>query len=148
MPIKRASAKANLDNVFGQSRIPAKMSRAGPYARVSTNDRQTLGMQNRAMREYAAQRGWMIVLQVREVNSGQPGARLARNRWRPHAAGRTRAAPAHARQNGRRVGRPATAAVRATEIRKLYHAGLGKSEIARRVQVGQTSVRILAEKAR
>src|ERR1700753_2030673 len=27
-------------------------------------------MQNRAMREYAARRGWTIVLQVREVNSG------------------------------------------------------------------------------
>ena len=27
-------------------------------------------MQNRAMREYAARRGWTIALQVREVNSG------------------------------------------------------------------------------
>ena len=40
------------------------------YARVSTNDQQTLAMQNRAMREYAARRGWTIALQVREVNSG------------------------------------------------------------------------------
>lgn len=47
-----------------------KMLRAGLYARVSTNDQQTLTMQNRAMREYAARRGWMIVLQVREVSSG------------------------------------------------------------------------------
>ena len=46
------------------------MLRAGLYARVSTNDQQTLAMQNRAMREYAARRGWMIALQVREVNSG------------------------------------------------------------------------------
>jgi putative DNA-invertase from lambdoid prophage Rac len=46
------------------------MLRAGLYARVSTNDQQTLAMQNRAMREYAARRGWTIVLQVREVNSG------------------------------------------------------------------------------
>ena len=29
------------------------MFRVGPYARVSTNDQQTLAMQNRAMREYA-----------------------------------------------------------------------------------------------
>src|SRR5262249_21241205 len=36
----------------------------------STNDQQTLAMQNRAMREYAARRGWTIALQVREVNSG------------------------------------------------------------------------------
>jgi putative DNA-invertase from lambdoid prophage Rac len=46
------------------------MFRAGLYARVSTNEQQTLAMQNRAMREYAARRGWIITLQVREVNSG------------------------------------------------------------------------------
>jgi putative DNA-invertase from lambdoid prophage Rac len=46
------------------------MFRAGWYARVSTNDQQTLAMQNRAMRDYAARRGWTIALQVREVNSG------------------------------------------------------------------------------
>ena len=46
------------------------MLRAGLYARVSTNDQQTLAMQNRAMREYAARRDWTIALQVREVNSG------------------------------------------------------------------------------
>jgi DNA invertase Pin-like site-specific DNA recombinase len=40
------------------------------YARVSTNDQQTLAMQDRAMREYAARRGWTIALHVREVNSG------------------------------------------------------------------------------
>jgi hypothetical protein len=46
------------------------MSPAGLYARVFTNDQQTLAMQNRAMREYAARRGWTIAWQVREVNSG------------------------------------------------------------------------------
>ena len=46
------------------------MFRAGLYARVSTVDQQTLTMQNRAMREYAARRGWTITLQVRDVNSG------------------------------------------------------------------------------
>ena len=46
------------------------MFRAGLYAQVSTNDQQTLAMQNRAMREYAARRGWTIALQIREVNSG------------------------------------------------------------------------------
>ena len=46
------------------------MFRAGLYARVSTNDQQTLAMQNWAMREYAGRRGWMIALQVREVGSG------------------------------------------------------------------------------
>jgi DNA invertase Pin-like site-specific DNA recombinase len=34
------------------------MLRAGLYARVSTNDQQTLPMQLRAMREYAVRRGW------------------------------------------------------------------------------------------
>ena len=46
------------------------MFRAGLYARVSTNDQQTLPMQSRAMREYAARRGWTIAMQVREVGSG------------------------------------------------------------------------------
>src|SRR3989440_6585788 len=70
MPIKRASPKAKSNNVFGQARRPVKMFRAGLYARVSTNDQQTLAMQNRAMREHAARRGWTIALQIREVNSG------------------------------------------------------------------------------
>ncbi len=46
------------------------MLRAGLYARVSTDDQQTLAMQNRALREYAARRGWTIAMQVREVGSG------------------------------------------------------------------------------
>jgi putative DNA-invertase from lambdoid prophage Rac len=54
---------------------------------------------------------------------------------------RTRAGLAHARENGKRLGRPATAAIHTAEIRKLYRAGISKSEIARRVQVGRTSVR-------
>ena len=70
MPIKRASQKAKSEHVFGQARRRPKMFRAGLYARVSTNDQQTLAMQNRAMREYAARRSWTIALQVREVNSG------------------------------------------------------------------------------
>src|SRR6516164_1072346 len=70
MPTDRASQKARSDHVFGHARKSAKMLRAGLYARVSTNDQQTLAMQSRAMREYAARRGWTIALQVREVNSG------------------------------------------------------------------------------
>lgn len=46
------------------------MFRVGLYARVSTNDQQTLPMQNRAPREYVARRGWTIAMQVREVGSG------------------------------------------------------------------------------
>ena len=185
------------------------MFRAGLYARVSTTDQQTLAMQNRAMREYAARRGWMIALQVREVGSGA-AKREARERlleaarrreidivlvWRLDRWGRsvtdllatlqelehlgvgfvsltealdlttpagramagllaifaefereilrerTRAGLAHARHNGKRLGRPATAAAHAPVISKLYRAGISKSEIARRLQIGRTSVR-------
>jgi DNA invertase Pin-like site-specific DNA recombinase len=206
---KRPSRKAKSGNVFGQRRRLAKMFRAGLYARVSTNDQQTLAMQNRAMREYAIRRGWAVALQVREVNSGA-AKREARERlleaarrreidvvlvWRLDRWGRsvtdllatlqelehlgvgfvsltealdlttpagramagllaifaefereilrerTRAGLAHARENGKRLGRPATAAVHTAEIRKLRRAGVSKSEIARRLQVGRTSVR-------
>jgi hypothetical protein len=70
MPRKRASPQAKSADVFGQARKQPKMFRAGLYSRVSTDDQQTLAMQSRAMREYAARRGWTIALQVREVNSG------------------------------------------------------------------------------
>jgi len=46
------------------------MFRVGLYARVSKHDQQTLSMQIRAMREYAANREWTISLQVKEVGSG------------------------------------------------------------------------------
>ena len=209
MAAKRAFPKAKSDHVFGQARKPAKMLRAGLYSRVSTNDQQTLAMQNRAMREYAARRGWTIALQAREVNSGATKREArkklleaARRReidivlvWRLDRWGRsvtdllatlqelehlrvgfvsltealdlttpagramagllaifseferevlrerTRAGLAQARLNGKRLGRPATAAVHAAEIQKLHRAGVSKSEIARRVQIGRTSVR-------
>jgi len=209
MPVKRASRKAESGDVFGQSRKQPKMLRAGLYARVSTDDQQTLPMQSRAMREYAARRGWTIAMQVREVGSGA-AQRQAReklleaarrreidvvlvwrlDRWgrsvtdllatlqelehldvgfvsltealdlttpagramagllavfaafeREILAERTRAGLAHARQTGKRLGRPATAAVHAAEVRKLYRAGVSKSEIARRLRIGRTSVR-------
>jgi DNA invertase Pin-like site-specific DNA recombinase len=46
------------------------MFRAGLYARVSTHDQQTLPMQSRALREYAARRGWSVAIHIREVGSG------------------------------------------------------------------------------
>jgi putative DNA-invertase from lambdoid prophage Rac len=209
MPRKRAPEKAKSRDVFGQARKPSKMFRAGLYVRVSTNDQQTLPMQCRAMREYAAQRGWAIAMQVREIGSGtikrQAREKLleaARRReidvvlvWRLDRWGRsvtdllatlqelehlgvgfvsltealdlttpagramagllaifaefereilrerTRAGLAQARKKGKRLGRPATAAVHAAEIRKLHRAGVSKSEIARRLRIGRTSVR-------
>ena len=68
---KRASSKPDSHRVFGQGSGRRKTPcRAGRYARVSTHDQQTLPLQSRAMREYAARRGWSIVVQVREVGSG------------------------------------------------------------------------------
>src|SRR3954453_16927237 len=209
MPIKRALQKPKSNHVFGQARRPAKMFRAGLYARVSTNDQQTLAMQSRAMREYSARRGWTIAMNIREVGSGAARREVrekildaARRReidlvlvWRLDRWGRsvtdllatlqelehlgvgfvsltealdlttpagramagllavfaaferrilgerTRAGLAQARLNGKRLGRPATAAVHAAEIGKPHRFGLSKSEIARRLQIGRTSVR-------
>jgi putative DNA-invertase from lambdoid prophage Rac len=52
---------------------------------------------------------------------------------------RVRAGLAHARQNGKHLGRPPSAAHKATQVRRLYRDGLSKSEIARRIN--RTSVR-------
>src|SRR6195256_2182041 len=212
---KRASETAKSPRVFGQARKPAKMFRAGLYARVSTSDQQTIPLQIRALREYAVRRGWTIALQVKEVGSGASERQLrqklleaARRReidvvlvWRLDRWGRsvadllatlqeleyigvgfvsltealdlttpagramagllavfaeferdilrerTRAGLAQARLNGKRLGRPETAGLQAAEIRKLYRAGASKSEIARRLEIGRTSVRrILADR--
>jgi putative DNA-invertase from lambdoid prophage Rac len=62
---------------------------------------------------------------------------------------RVRAGLAHARQNGKRLGRPLTVGLQAEQVRKLYRAGLSKAEIARRLEIGRTSVRrILKERIR
>ena len=79
MATKRASQKGKSEHVFGHARKPAKMFRAGLYARVSTNDQQTLPMQSRAMCEYVVRRGWTIAMQVREVGSSA-GKREAREK--------------------------------------------------------------------
>ena len=209
MAEKRAFPKAKTDNVFGQRRKPAKMFRVGLYARVSTNDQQTIPLQIRALRGYAARRGWVIAMQVKEVGSGasqrqlrEPLLEAARRReidvvlvWRLDRWGRSatdllatlqelehlgvgfvslnealdlttpagramaallavfaafereilqervRAGLAHARQNGKRLGRPATAAIHTAEIRKLHRGGVSKSEIARQLSIGRTSIR-------
>jgi putative DNA-invertase from lambdoid prophage Rac len=54
---------------------------------------------------------------------------------------RVRAGLAHARQNGKRLGRPINAGRHVAQVRKLYRAGISKAEIARRLQIGRTSVR-------
>jgi putative DNA-invertase from lambdoid prophage Rac len=209
MAAKRTSENAKPHGVFGQTRKPAKMFRAGLYARVSTNDQQTIPLQIRALQEYAARRNWTIALQVKAVGSGASQRQLreklleaARRReidvvlvWRLDRWGRSvadllatlqeldhlgvgfvsftealdlttpagramaallavfaefereilrervRAGLAHARQNGKRLGRPLTAGLHAHRVRKLYRVGVSKSEIARRLKIGRTSVR-------
>jgi DNA invertase Pin-like site-specific DNA recombinase len=205
MPIKQAFPQTQSRKVFGHP------LRVGLYARVSTHDQQTLPLQIRALREYAAKRGWTIVAQIKEVGSGASQRELrttliaaARRRdidvvmvWRLDRWGRSvadlvstlqelqhlgvgfvsltealdlttpagramagllavfaefereilrervRAGLAHARLNGKRLGRPPSVVHKAIEIRKLYRQGISKSEIARRLRIGRTSVRRL-----
>ena len=60
---------------------------------------------------------------------------------------RVRAGLAHARLNGKRLGRPPPVVHKAVEARKLYRQGISKSKIAHRLQIGRTSVRrLLAQK--
>jgi len=58
---------SKIQHGFGQPRKPAKMLRAGLYARVSTLDQQTLPMQMRAMRDYAANRGWTVTCKSKKL---------------------------------------------------------------------------------
>jgi predicted site-specific integrase-resolvase len=71
---KRASKAAKSTRVFGQPQKAPKMFRVGLYTRVSTHDQQTLPLQMRAMREYAAKRDWTIAVQIKEVGSGAADA--------------------------------------------------------------------------
>jgi putative DNA-invertase from lambdoid prophage Rac len=60
---------------------------------------------------------------------------------------RVRAGLAHARHQGKRLGRPPSVAHKAVEAQKLYRQAISKSEIARRLQIGRTAVRrLLAQK--
>lgn len=59
---------------------------------------------------------------------------------------RVKAGIAHARKQGRPHGRPRSASLQKTKIKKLFAQGLNKSEIARRLGIGRTSViRALAQ---
>jgi len=62
---------------------------------------------------------------------------------------RIRAGIAEARLQGKHLGRPVTVGKKAGQIRKLRRAGVSKAEIARRLNIGRTSVRrILGERNR
>jgi DNA invertase Pin-like site-specific DNA recombinase len=56
---------------------------------------------------------------------------------------RVRAGLDHARQHGKRLGRPPSVVHQAAEVRKLFRQGISKSEIARQLRIGRTSVRRL-----
>lgn len=214
MPAKRTFSESKSKRVFGQSRKPVKMLRAGLYARVSTLDQQTLPMQMRALREYVLKRGWVVAEECKEVGSGA-AARAMRQRlidsarrreidivlvWRLDRWGRSvadlvstlqeltvlgvgfvsltealdmttpagramagllsvfaefetdilrervRAGLAHARLQGKRLGRPPTVLENAAAVRTLFRQGVSKSEIARRLGIGRTSVRRLLDR--
>src|SRR5215207_9826775 len=60
---------------------------------------------------------------------------------------RVKAGITRAREQGKAHGRPQTAAKQSAEVKRLYKKGLNKSEIARRLKIGRTSViRILSQK--
>jgi putative DNA-invertase from lambdoid prophage Rac len=60
---------------------------------------------------------------------------------------RVKAGITQAREQGKAHGRPQTAVKKAAEVKRLFKKGLSKSEIARHLEIGRTSViRILSEK--
>ena len=59
---------------------------------------------------------------------------------------RVKAGIAHARQKGKNHGRPPTIKLYEDKIRALFKTGLSKSEIAKKLNIGRTSVRrVLSE---
>ena len=58
---------------------------------------------------------------------------------------RVRAGLAHAHMQGERLGRPPLAAGKAGAARDLFRIGISKSKIARRLEIGRTTVRRLLE---
>lgn len=59
---------------------------------------------------------------------------------------RVKAGIAHARAQGKNHGRPLTASLLADKIKSLYAEGMSKSDIARKLKIGRTSVRRALEK--
>lgn len=53
---------------------------------------------------------------------------------------RVKAGIAHAREQGKPHGRPKTAALKGSEIKKLYEKGINNSEIARKLKISRRSV--------
>jgi DNA invertase Pin-like site-specific DNA recombinase len=60
---------------------------------------------------------------------------------------RVKAGIAQARAEGKPHGRPRTASLLKGQIEEMYEAGMSKSEVARRLSIGRTSVRRMLEDA-
>lgn len=58
---------------------------------------------------------------------------------------RVKAGIAEAREQGRPHGRPRTASLLREQVEEMFEAGMNKSEIARRLSIGRTSVRRMLE---
>lgn len=54
---------------------------------------------------------------------------------------RVKAGIAQAKAEGKRLGRPISAAIKEKEVKRLFAKGLSKAEIARKLDIGRTSVR-------
>jgi putative DNA-invertase from lambdoid prophage Rac len=205
-PKKSGISRPDSREAFGQRKGGLRVAL---YARVSAAHQQTIPMQLRQMREYAARRSWQITLTLQEVKSGakqRPQRELvmaaARRReldvvlvWRLDRWGRSlsdlvltlrdlqelgvdfvsltegfdlttstgramagmvavfaefereircervTAGIEQARREGRHFGRPRSASLKANQVRRLEREHVSKSEIARRLGIGRTSVR-------
>ena len=139
MAEKRAFRKPDSRRVFGQRQKRRTRFRAGLYARVSTHDQPTLPMQNRALREYAARRGWIIALQVREVGSGASEREL---REKLLAAARRREIDAVLVWRLDRWGRSVADLV--TTLQELSHLGVGFVSITEALDLTTPAGRAMA----
>ena len=81
MPGKRASQKAESDNVFGHRRKQPKMFRAGLYARVSTNKQEreeTVASQVDLLQQAAETYDYAVLPGNVFIDDGISGTRLDR----------------------------------------------------------------------
>lgn len=187
--------------------------RVGLYARISTQEQQTLKLQTEAMLDYVERRGWSAAFQIEDIGSGaeeregrETLMKAARQRqldvilvWKLDRWGRSlgdlvttldelnelnvgfvsltealdlttktgramagllavfaeferellrervKAGIAKSRSKGTVWGRPRSAAKHQKKVKELFEQGLSKSEIARQVGIGRTSVRRILE---
>ena len=70
-PVRPGQNRGSRDEVFGHpENQPGPLFRVGLYARVSTPNQHTIGMQLRQLREFLEHRRWRETLVVEEIASG------------------------------------------------------------------------------